>query len=155
MKILLTREDLLDIDKDIEDIQLSDFKSWSPDTKTVINADIITFVDDNGETKDLKHRWKTNPDMEFFRTVVEGYEGKYNFSCFKNTEPIEIGDYFLMFFGGIADVQICDSESIKEEINKNDRQSSGLGDFVTGFWRNCYKIEQTDFNIEDKVSQEQ
>lgn len=50
---------------------------------------------------------------------------------------------------GIADVQICDSENVKSEINKHDRpKKEDIIDLVHGFWRNCYKIKNTNFNID-------
>lgn len=66
-----------------------------------------------------------------------------------HTEPIEIGDkYIIFFFWGIADVQTCDSETVKEEINKNSRVHDHTKiDLVTGFWRNCYKIKSTNFDL--------
>ena len=85
--------------------------------------------------------------MEIFKTKIEGAEGEFEFECYDNTEPINVGDLSIFFFAGIADVQTCDSESEKEEINPNDRVSGGVGDLVTGFWRNCYKIKNTDFDL--------
>ena len=89
-----------------------------------------------------------------FDTKVECIDEKdenkiFHFECYENTEPIEIGDKFIFFFAGIADVQICETESQKEEINKNDRVSTGLGDLVTGFWKNCYKIKETNYIIKE------
>ena len=84
-----------------------------------------------------------------FKTKIEGYLDKeFNFECYDNTEPIEIGDNYLFFFAGIADVQKCISENEKFEINKNDRIRDNFTiDLVTGFWRNCYKIKSTNFNL--------
>ena len=90
--------------------------------------------------------------MEKFKVKIEGADKEdqqFNFECYDNTETIEIGDAFLFFFAGIADVQICDSENMKEELNPNDRVSTGFGDLVTGFWKNAYKIKETDFNLEE------
>lgn len=82
--------------------------------------------------------------MKKFKTKIEGYEEEFNFECYNNTEPINIGDKYIFFFGDIVDVQICDSESIKLEINKNNRVKDNTKiDFVTGFWQNCYKIKST------------
>jgi hypothetical protein len=84
--------------------------------------------------------------MKFFRTKIEGYDEEFDFECHENVEPIEIGDKYIFFFGGIADVQVCDSESIKEEINQNDRvRNPDVIDFTTGFWKKCYKIKKTNF----------
>jgi hypothetical protein len=86
--------------------------------------------------------------MKKFETKVDGYGDKiYSFDCYENTEHIGIGDKFIFFFAGIADVQECCSEREMYEINKNDRVSGGFGDMVTGFWRNCYKIKHTDFDL--------
>ena len=48
----------------------------------------------------------------------------------------------------IADVQICDSERVKSEINKHDRpyQKDKI-DFICNFWRKCYKIKSTNFDL--------
>ena len=87
--------------------------------------------------------------MKNFKTKVEGHQSEFNFVCHENTEPIKIGDKFIYFFCGIADVQVCDSESVENEINQNDRvKDNSIIDLVTGFWRNCYKIESTDFDLE-------
>lgn len=86
--------------------------------------------------------------MEKFKTKIEGYSKEYEFECYNNTEPIEIGDNFIFFFGGIADVQKCDSETMKFEINPNDLvKNENIIDLVTGFWRNCYKIKSTNFDL--------
>jgi len=87
-----------------------------------------------------------------FNTKVECADEKdedknFHFECYENTEPIEIGDIFIFFFAGIADVQTCYGENQKEEINPNNRKSTGLGDLVTGFWMNCYKIKETNFKL--------
>ena len=85
--------------------------------------------------------------MKNFKTKVEGSDKVYNFDCYDNDEVIEIGDAFLFFFAGIADVQKCYSENEKGEINPNNRVSTGFGDLITGFWTQCYKIKETDFDI--------
>ena len=86
--------------------------------------------------------------MEQFKTKIDGYDKNYTFDCYPNTETINIGDKFLFFFGGIADVQECCSENEKEEINKNDRKrDNSCIDLVTGFWRKCYKIKNTNFDL--------
>ena len=86
--------------------------------------------------------------MKRFKTIVEGFDKEYNFECYENTEPIELGDVYIFFFGGIADVQKCDSETVKEEINPNNRVNNEYKiDFITGFWEKCYKIKTTDFDI--------
>jgi hypothetical protein len=88
--------------------------------------------------------------MEQFRRPIESSnsEEKFDFECYPNTEPIEIGDYFLFFFAGIADVGKCTSENEKLEINPNDRVRDGKTiDLVTGFWKNCYKIKSTSFDL--------
>lgn len=87
--------------------------------------------------------------MEIFKTKVEGYSKEFKFECYDNTEPIEIGDNFIFFFGGIADVQKCSSETMKYEINQNNhvRDDKTIIDLVTGFWKNCYKIKSTNFDL--------
>ena len=83
-----------------------------------------------------------------FKTKIEGHEEEFYFECYENTEPIEIGDKFIFFFGGIADVQVCDSENVKFEINKSDRvKDESKIDLVTGFWQKCYKIKETNFDL--------
>lgn len=84
--------------------------------------------------------------MKNFKTKVEGLNEEFDFECYENTEPIEIGDKYIFFFGGIADVQVCDSENVKFEINKNDRVKDEI-DLVTGFWQKCYKIKSTNFDL--------
>jgi hypothetical protein len=86
--------------------------------------------------------------MKTFKTKVEdGGDVEYEFQCYENTEPIEIGDKFLFFFAGIADIGVCQSEHEKEEINQNDRiRDKNSIDFVTGFWKKCYKIKSTNFD---------
>jgi hypothetical protein len=86
--------------------------------------------------------------MENFKTKIEGFNDEFNFECYPNTHPIEIGDKYIFFFCGIADVQICDSENVKYEINKNDRvRNPNIIDAVTGFWKRCYKIKSTNFDL--------
>lgn len=88
--------------------------------------------------------------MKKFKTKIENDNKKeYDFLCYENTEPIEIGDAFIFFFMGIADVQICNSENIKKEINPNDRVRDGKTiDLVTGFWEKCFKIKSTNFDLD-------
>ena len=86
--------------------------------------------------------------MRDFKTKIEGYEGDFEFKCYDNTVPIEIGEEYIFFFCGIADVQVCDSETVKSEINKHDRPlKNNVIDFVHGFWKKCYKIKTTNFNL--------
>ena len=88
--------------------------------------------------------------MHNFKTRVDSSDSAevFNFECYSNTESIEIGDYFLYFFAGIADVQQCYSEHEKSEINKNDRvKRDDIIDLVTSFWKNCYKIKTTNFDL--------
>lgn len=86
--------------------------------------------------------------MQNFKTKIEGYEGEFDFLCHENDEPIEVGDKFIFFFCGIADVQTCCSENEKIEINKNDRvRDNSKIDLVTGFWKKCFKIKSTNFDL--------
>lgn len=86
--------------------------------------------------------------MLTFNTKIDGHEGEFNFECYENTEPIEIGDKFIFFFAGIADVQICDSENTKSEINKHDRPyKKDMIDLVYNFWTKCFKIKSTNFDL--------
>ena len=70
--------------------------------------------------------------MKNFKTSLVDDDSKteYDFECYDNTEPIEIGDKFIFFFGGIADVQECYSENEKYEINKILPQFFSLMAFV-------------------------
>ena len=89
----------------------------------------------------------------FIRKIVNSKDEniEYEFECYENTEPINMGDKFLFFFGDITDIGICDSERSKTEINQNDRvRDSNTIDLVTGFWQNCFKIKSTDFNFEQE-----
>ena len=87
--------------------------------------------------------------MKNLKTKIEGVsDQEFDFECYENTEPIEIGDPYIFFFAGIADVQNCISEGMKEEINPNNRTVDNTKiDLVTGFWRNCYKIKSTNFDL--------
>lgn len=87
--------------------------------------------------------------MQKFKTKIEGYgEKEYNFLCYENTETIEIGDKYIFFFNGIADIQVCDSENVKSEVNKKDRPyNRKVIDLVYRFWKRCYKIKETDFDL--------
>jgi hypothetical protein len=89
--------------------------------------------------------------MKNFKREIEGHSNvEYDFECYENTDVIEIGDAYIFFFAGIADVQRCSSDTEKNEINKNDRiKSDTVIDFVTGFWTNCYKIKTTNFDLSD------
>jgi hypothetical protein len=86
--------------------------------------------------------------MKHFTTKIEDHEGEFDFVCYENTVPIEIGDKFLFFFAGIADVQVCDTEQMKSEINQHDRpcQTDKI-DLVHNFWRKCFKIKSTNFDL--------
>ncbi len=86
--------------------------------------------------------------MEQFKTKISGHDEEFDFECYENTEPIEIDEKYIFFFGGVADVQICQSEDEKFEINKNDKvRDLTKIDFVTGFWKRCYKIKSTNFDL--------
>ena len=86
--------------------------------------------------------------MRNFKTKIEGHEEEFDFECYENIEPIDIGDKFIFFFGGIVDVQVCDSESVKYEVNKNNRVKDCTRiDLVSGFWQNCFKIKSTSFDL--------
>jgi hypothetical protein len=88
--------------------------------------------------------------MKVFKQKIESDDSdkEYEFLCYDNTEPINIDDYYLYFFAGIADVGRCCSENEKEEINPNNRvHNNVIIDLVTGFWKNCYKIKWTNYNV--------
>jgi len=86
--------------------------------------------------------------MKKFKTKIEGFNDEFNFECYENTEPINIGDKFIFFFGDIADVQVCDSEKVRSEVNKHDRPyNEDKIDFVYNFWTKCYKIKNTNFDL--------
>lgn len=86
--------------------------------------------------------------MRNFKKKIEGHEEEFDFECYENTEPIEIGDKYIFFFGGIADVQVCDTENVKEEINKHNRpyQHDKI-DLTHNFWTKCFKIKATNFDL--------
>lgn len=85
-----------------------------------------------------------------FSTKVQSAEDdkEYVFICHENYEPIRVGDKYLYFFAGSADVCECYSENEKSEINENDHKSDAIIDLVTGFWKKCYKIKTTNFNLD-------
>ena len=84
--------------------------------------------------------------MKNFKTKVDGYEGEFDFECYENTEPIHVGDTYIFFFGGVANVMDCENENERYEINQNDRvKDNSKIDLVTGFWQKCYKIKSTNF----------
>tara|TARA_R110000772_G_scaffold17946_3_gene50138 strand:+ start:223634 stop:223909 length:276 start_codon:yes stop_codon:yes gene_type:complete len=84
----------------------------------------------------------------FENLTIDGYDGKYDFEVYDNTEIINLGDKFIFFFAGIVDVQACIGESMKEEINPNDRVYDITKlDWTTGFWEKCYKIKSTNFDL--------
>ena len=86
--------------------------------------------------------------MNKFKTIIENDKLEHNFECYENTEPIAIGDSYLFFFAQTACIGVCNSENEKLEINPNDRvKNMDIIDLVTGFWKNCYKIKTTDFDI--------
>lgn len=85
---------------------------------------------------------------EFKNIIIEEGEGEFDFICFENDYPINIGDKFIYFFGGIASVQVCDSESVRLEINKHDRpKNENIIDLVHGFWKSCHLIKETNFDL--------
>ena len=88
--------------------------------------------------------------MRKFKTKIEGSNSKkkFDFECYENNTPISIGNEYIFFFAGIADVQKCSSETEKSEINKNDRPyQKDKMDLVYNFWKNCYKIKSTNFDL--------
>lgn len=87
--------------------------------------------------------------MKKFKTKIEGCgDEEFEFECYENTEHISVEDVFILFFAGVADVQKCNSKKEEEEINQNDRKRDYRKiDLVTGFWRNCYKIKNTNFDL--------
>ena len=92
--------------------------------------------------------------MKYFKTKVEREsdeesDEEFEFECYENTEPIKMGDAYIFFIWGISDVQICDSEIIEKEISRNDRvhDTTKAMDLITGFWKKCYKIKSTNFDL--------
>ena len=84
--------------------------------------------------------------------IEECGEVLYHFECYDNTEPINVGDQFLFFFAGVANVGLCETEEEKIEINPNSRTEPAKPlDFITGFWQNCYKIKSTNFQETRKL----
>ena len=93
--------------------------------------------------------------MKTFKTKVECSDSKkeYTFECYDNTETIEIGEYFLFFFGGIADIGKCQSVSEQSEINQHNRDKRhDVIDLTHGFWKQCYKIKTTDFDLNNYLN---
>ena len=58
--------------------------------------------------------------MKVFKQKIESSDSnkEFEFLCYDNTEPINIGDPFLFFFAGITDVGICCSENEKKEVGE-------------------------------------
>lgn len=89
--------------------------------------------------------------MKTFDTKIEGHTEIFHFECHENTEPICIGDKFLFFFCGIADVQVCDSEAMEREVNFNDKKQDFTRiDLTFNFWKDCYKIKTTNFVLNEE-----
>jgi hypothetical protein len=87
--------------------------------------------------------------MKYFETKIEGHQDKtFWFKCYENTEPIEVGDFFIFFWGGIADVQRCSKSGIIEINPNNIPRKTNCIDSSYGFWKNCYKIELTNFPLQ-------
>lgn len=156
MKIVLTREDLKQERRhfDINDVDLEDFHDYLNLIRVMVLADIVTFEDERtGMTRDIKNRWNRE-DFKYFKTKIEGYGStEFTFTCYPNTEPIEIGDTYIVFVFGKADVQVCDSESIKKEVNGFIAESRDPMDLMSTFWQNCYLIKQTDFQVEKLIEE--
>lgn len=87
--------------------------------------------------------------MEIIHTKIDGKGGLlYRFEIYPNTEPINIGDYFLFNFGGSWHIDKCSSEREMSEINQHDRPyKTHMIDLVHSFWRGCYKIYDTNFPL--------
>jgi len=89
--------------------------------------------------------------MQTFSVKIESSKTneEYNFECFENEEPIEIGDVYLFSFCGIWDAVICETENEIDKINKHDRPyKTDIIDAVHSFWRRCYKVKTTNYKIE-------
>lgn len=88
--------------------------------------------------------------MKEFKVAVEIAESdkEYDFECYENDVPIEMGEHFLFYFAGIWDIGTCMSETEKVEINPNDKKPDPAKiDLVAGFWTACYKIKTTNFDL--------
>ena len=86
--------------------------------------------------------------MPTFNTKIYPDDGVvHTFECYENTEPIQVGDYYIYFMWGGASVMKCSTETEKHEINPNDIVCTGVLDLVTGFWKQCYKIKTTTLDL--------
>ena len=81
------------------------------------------------------------------KTRIYDDEKEYTFELYENTEPINIGDYYLFWFGSWCIAQ-CETLSEHREINPNGIvKQKNIIDFVAGFWKNCFKIKSTNYNL--------
>lgn len=85
--------------------------------------------------------------MPTFNLTIDGFDGEYEFDCHEFTEPINIGDAYVFWFDFIGTPTICRTESEMLEINENEIKSTAVLDFVSGFWKKCFKIKNTNFDI--------
>jgi hypothetical protein len=76
--------------------------------------------------------------MRNFKTIIYNHidKGEFTFECYEHTERINIGDKYLFFFAGTANVFVCSSDKEVEDVNINARHNHS---------ENCFKIKNTDF----------
>ena len=83
------------------------------------------------------------------RTQINNSKEFYNFKLYPNTEPINIGDMYMYNFGGVWNILKCSSEEEKIQINPNTiKKNPNKIDFISGFWKRCYKIKNTNLDLE-------
>ena len=89
-------------------------------------------------------------ETRIIRTKLYGDEDEreYTFEVYKNTEPIKAGDYFLFYYCGYH-IEKCEHEGEEYELNPNNHvaKPETVIDLVTGFWKNCWKIKKTNYNL--------
>ena len=56
--------------------------------------------------------------MRNFKTKIEGHEEEFDFECYENTEPIEIGDKYIFFLVALQTFKFVIQKNVKSEINK-------------------------------------
>lgn len=87
------------------------------------------------------------------KKIVEKIEddNKYHyFELYPNTEPINVGDWYLFYFAGRADITKCYNEIERQQCNFNPNYSSDAAiDLVENFWKKCFKIKNTSYNLKN------
>lgn len=81
--------------------------------------------------------------------TLEGEKRDYSFEVAQRDIEINVGDYYIFYFAGEWNICKCDSVEQKYEINPNNHQSDCAIDFVSGFWKNCFKILNTNYDLSE------